>query len=89
MYQLETSSGFSASIANPELITAALADELSRSGVAQPMRWTVTTPHGTTVTDTIYDGGDANDRVRDPIDRAYGLLVRDVFTSGRHGGRHG
>lgn len=84
MYLLDTSSGLKKSIANPEQVTTALADELNRSGGHEAMKWTVTTPHGSIISDTIAANTDP-ERAEDPIDRAYALLLLDAMHRGRNG----
>jgi hypothetical protein len=85
MYQLDTSTGYSAQHPTVERIAAALAQELQTAADNGQMRWSVATPHGTVVSNTVpivSPGGLSADDTSRQIDRAYALLVRDHLYSG-------
>ncbi len=85
MYNLETSAGYRVQTSTVEQVASALAAQLRTSGSLDELRWTVTTPHGSVLTDQVHFGSHAGHDVENAsahVDHAYALLVRDHLTSG-------
>ncbi len=86
MYSLVTSTGFSTQTSTVEQVASALARQLNGGNPPANVRWTITTPHGTVLSDTVPDlaaGHSAQataDLTSAHLEHAYGLLVRDHLT---------
>lgn len=79
MYELKTSTGLRLTTTTVETVVSALTRQFDRHHGDQTFGWSVTTPHGTVVT----DAGAGQVNVDGPVmtdarvEHAYGLLVRD------------
>lgn len=87
MYQLETSTGLRLAATTVETVVSALTRQLDSHPNDHAFAWSVTTPHGTVVSDdnTIAgrDPADGSAVAAARVDHAYGLLVRDHLIHAR------
>jgi hypothetical protein len=85
MYRLETSTGLQISATTVESVVSALTRQLDDHRIGAGFRWSVTTPHGTVLSDDIpadVDPADGPTVAAAGVEHAYGLLVRDHLTHG-------
>lgn len=83
MYRLSTSTGYKIKTSTVEEVAHALAIQIEESVGAGAFGWSVSTPHGSVLTDSTPAAGRHHDVIAEAstrIEHAYGMLIRDHLT---------